>query len=68
MLKVTHVMSKLAGYQRSRDLNSGLPDSVVLILSSSPTTQNGMEKGREGGHRIYPQQIAAVPSTIKNFT
>ena len=45
MLKVTRVVSKSAGKQKSIDLNSDLPDPVVLIILSSGA-HSRMEKGR----------------------
>lgn len=43
LLKVVHVIWKSADTQRFKGLNSGLPDSVVLIIASSW----GLEQGRE---------------------
>lgn len=46
VLKVTHIVSKSTGKQKSVDLNSGLPDLVVLVISSS-WGYSRMEKGRQ---------------------
>lgn len=46
VLKFTHMLSKSPGKQKSIDLNSDLPDPVVLIMSPSGT-QSRMEKGRQ---------------------
>lgn len=46
VLKVTHIVSKSTGKQKRIDVNSDLPDPVVLIMSSSGT-QSRVEKGRQ---------------------
>lgn len=71
VLKFTHMLSKSPGKQKSIDLNSDLPDPVVLIMSPSGT-QSRMEKGRQWVTDVwqhkYIQTLEILPVRFQTIT
>lgn len=71
VLKFTHMLSKSPGKQKSIDLNSDLPDPVVLIMSPSGT-QSRMEKGWQWVTNVwqhkYIQTLEILPVRFQTIT